>query len=105
MLCYTHCYGHTLNLSMGDVMKKSRLMGDTLNVTSKTSKLLKYSPCRDAAFEKLKAELAPSLPGFRTLCPTRWTVKGELMESVVNNYIVFQNLWEEIKDITNDSEV
>ena len=26
------------------------------------------------------------------------------MESVVNSYIVFQNLWEELKDITNDSE-
>ena len=32
---YTHCYGHALNLAMGDVMKKSRLMGDTLNTTSK----------------------------------------------------------------------
>ena len=27
------------------------------------------------------------------------------MESVVSNYIVFQNLWEEVKDLTNDSEV
>ena len=102
---YTHCYGHALNLAVGDVMKKNRLMGDTLNTTSEISKLLKYSPRRDATFEKLKAELAPNLPGFRTLCPTRWTVKGESMESVVNNYIVFQNLWEEVKDITNDSEI
>jgi len=75
---------------VGDVMKKSWLMGDTLNTTSKFSKLLKYSPCRDATFEKLKSELAPNFPGFRTLCPTHWTVKGESMESVVNNYIVFQ---------------
>ena len=61
---YTHCYGHALNLAVGYVMKKSRLMGDTLNTTSKISKLLKYFPHRDAAFEKLKAELAPNLPGF-----------------------------------------
>ena len=101
---YTHCYGHALNLAVGDVMKKSRLMGDTLNTTSEISKLLKYAR-RDATFEKLKAELAPNLPGFRILCPTRWTVKGESMENVVNNYIVFQNLWEEIKDITMDSEI
>ena len=102
---YTHCYGHALNLVVGDVMKKSRLMGSTLNAASEISKLLKYSPHRDAAFEKLKAELAPNLPGFRTLCPTHWIVKGESMESVVNNYVMFQNLWEEVKDITNDSEV
>ena len=72
---YTHCYGHTLNLAVGNIMKKSRLMGDTLNTTNEISKLLKYSPRWDATFEKLRAELAPNLPGFRTLCPTRWTVK------------------------------
>ena len=76
-------------------MKKSRLMGDTLNTTSEISKLLKCSPHQDATFEKLKAELASNLPGFRTLCPTHWTVKGESMENVVSNYtlyIVLQNL-------------
>ena len=26
---YTHCYGHALNVAVGDVMKKSRLMGVT----------------------------------------------------------------------------
>ena len=94
---YTNCYGHALNLAVGDVMKKSRLMEDTLNTTSEISKLLKYSPCQDAAFEKLKAKFAPNLPGFRTLSPTHWIVKGKSMESVVNNCVVFQNLWKEVR--------
>ena len=31
--------------------------------------------------------------------------KEKTMENIVSNYIVFQNLWEEVKDITNDFEV
>ena len=37
-------------------------------------------------------------------CPTRWTVKGESLQSVVDNYAVFQDLWEEVKSITADSD-
>jgi len=96
---YTHCYGHALNLAVSDMMKRNRLMSDALNTTSE--KLLKYSPWRDVVFEKLKSQLAPNLPGYRTLCPTHWAVKGE---SVINNYAVFQGLWEEVKDITTDSD-
>ena len=39
---YTHCYRYALNLAVGNVMKKSRFMGDILNTTSEISKLLKY---------------------------------------------------------------
>ena len=75
-------------------------MSDTLNITSEISKLLKFSPRHDVVFEKLKSVFSPNLPGFRTLCPTCWTVEGELLQSVVDNYSVFQSLWEEVKDIT-----
>ena len=64
---YTHCYGHALNLAISDLMKKNKLMSDTLNITSEISKLLIFSPCHDAVFEKLKSALSPNLPGFRTL--------------------------------------
>ena len=77
---------------------------DALDTTSEISKLLKYSPRRDVVFEKLKCELAPNLPGFKTLCPTSWTVKGESLQSVIDNYAVSQGLWEEVKDITTDSD-
>ena len=85
-------------------MKRNKLMRGALDTTSEISKLLKYSSRRDVVFEKLKSELASNLPGFRTLCPTRWTVKGESLQSVIDNYAVFQGLWEEVKDITTDSD-
>ncbi len=37
---------------------------------------------RDALFKKLKEELSPHVPGLRTLCPTRWTVRGNSLESI-----------------------
>ena len=48
-------------------MKKNINLRDALDTTFQISKLLKFSPCRDAIFERLKAEIAPGTPGFRTL--------------------------------------
>lgn len=73
---YMHCYDHALNLAVGDTVKQSKLLRDTLDTTGEISKLLKYFLRRDSLFEKLKSEIAPNQPGFRTLCPTRWTVKA-----------------------------
>ena len=101
---YMHCYGHALNLAVGDTVQQSKLLRDTLDTTGEISKLLKYSPCHDSLFEKLKSEIAPNQPGFRTLCPTRWTVKESSLESVIKNYVVLQQLWEEAKDFASDSE-
>lgn len=41
-------------------------------------------------FDKLKRDLAPDCPGFRVLCPTRWTVRGDSLKSVIDNYAVLQ---------------
>ena len=56
---YTHCYGHALNLAVGDTIKQLKLLQDALDVTCEISKLLTYSPRRDTLFEKLKSQMAP----------------------------------------------
>ena len=66
---------------------------------------MKYSPRRDTIFEKLKAKLAPDTPGFRTLCPTRWTVRAASLDSVFENYAVLQELWEKALEVATDSDV
>ena len=96
---FIHCYGHALNLAIGDTIKSNKILRDTLHTTYEISKLLKYSPK-----EKIKAEINPGTPGFRTLCPTQWTVRGSSLESVRINYKVFHELWEEAKDIVKDSK-
>ena len=83
----------------------NRILRDTLDPAFEISKLLKYSPRRDAIFECLKTDIAPATPGFRTMCPTRWTVCAVSLQSIIDNYMVFQALWEELRDVLTNSEI
>ena len=58
----------------GDTIEKCTVLKKALDITYEMTKLIKYSPKRDAMFNKLKDELQPECPGIRVLCPTRWTV-------------------------------
>ena len=89
---FIHCNGHALNLAAGDIVKKNKLLQNTLDTTLEISKLLKFSPRRDAMFSALKSQISPETPGFRTLCPTRWTVRDfyrqhyfECLDLIINN--------------------
>ena len=60
--------------------------------------LVKKSPQRDTKLEKIqKAHVEdgenPS-PTIRMLCPTRWTVKADAMDSILKNYDCLMELWE-----------
>ena len=59
---FTHCYGHALNLAAGDTIKKNKVLRDALDTTLEMSKLIKYSPRREAIFLKLRQELTPEVP-------------------------------------------
>lgn len=102
---YTHCYGHTLSLASMDAIKGSHLMKQALECSHEITKLIKFSPRRDSIFQKLKSELAPENPGIRVLCPTRWTVRADALTSIISNYSVLRELWEEAKAITRDAEI
>ena len=45
---YTHCYGHALNLAASDTVKKNKILHDILDTVLEITKLLKFSPKRDA---------------------------------------------------------
>ena len=85
---FLHCYGHALNLACQDTIRNIKVMRDALDTTFELSKLLKYSSKRKSSYLKLKDELAPTESGFRTLCPTRWTVRADSLASVRKNYSV-----------------
>ena len=92
---FRHCHGHSLQLAVGDMMKEVNNLEDVLDTASEISKLLKFSPKREALFKKLKEDLAPEFPGFRTWCPIRWSVIGGSLPSVIDNWNVLQELWDE----------
>jgi len=43
-------------------------------------------------------------PGIRVLCPTRWTVNADALASIIDNYTVLQNTWDEAVDIVTDTD-
>jgi len=96
---YTHCYEHALNLVCGDAIKQCKLLRDTLDTTYEITKLIKFSPCRNAIFAHAKESLAPDTCKIRSLCPTRWTVRADALKNIIENYQVLQETWDESLDV------
>ena len=101
---YTHCYGHALNLACGDAIEWCKLLQDTLDTTYEITKLIRLSPCRNEIFAHAKESLAPDTCGIRSLCPTRRTVRADTLKSIIENYQVLQETWDESIDVVKDSE-
>lgn len=73
------------------------------------SKLIRFSPKRNAAFERIKVE-APVYEevytmGIRAFCPTRWTVRGDAIASIIENYEVLKQLWDESLEAKLDPDI
>lgn len=102
---YTHCYGHALNLACGDAIKQCSLIKNALDITHELIKPLKNSPRSNACFETHKTEIAPDTPGIRTLCPTCWTVRAKVSKSVIDDYEVLNELWQECLEFVKETEM
>ena len=97
---YIHCYGHALNLAVGDCLKSSKICKDTLDTSFEITKLIKFLPKRNASFDRIRVsnQDEDSIIGIHTFCHTRWTVRGDVIESILINYCSIFNLWEECLD-------
>ena len=97
---HTHCYAHALNFAVADTVKQSNICRDALDVAYEVSKLIKFSPKRNAVFDCIKASSddhdgSSTSMGIRSFCPTQWTVRGVAIESIFANYSTLLELWEE----------
>ena len=61
-------------------------MKDALDITYELTKLIKKSPRREACLSNIKHDFSQATPGVRVLCPTRWTVKADSLQSIIDNY-------------------
>ena len=75
-----------------------------MDTTYEITKLIKLSPRRNAIFARAKESLAIDTCGIRSLCPTRWTVKADALQSIIENYQVLQKTCNESMDVAKDSE-
>ena len=102
---YTHCYGHSLNLAVSDTVRQCTVIGKAFDIVYEITKLIKKSPRRQAALEKLKQEVGSESPGVRILCPTRWTVCADTLHRILTNYDFLQTLWEESLESVKEPEM
>ena len=92
---YIHCFGHLVNLATGDCIRNNRILQDALDNAFEIIKLIKKSPKREAIFKRMKREFGDTSTGIRSLCPTRWTVKANSIESIIENYTVLIKTFKE----------
>ena len=59
----------------------------------------KYSLKRERAFNILREDTAPGS------CPNRWTVRETLLQSILDNWAVFQDMWDGTLDGKVDSKI
>lgn len=58
---YMHCYGHSLNLAVGDAVRQCKVMKVALQICFEITKLIKYSPRRESLFKDIKEEVSLGL--------------------------------------------
>ena len=102
---FTRCFGHALNLAVGDMVKNARFLKDSMDATYDISNLIKKSPKRDAMLQKIRKYISLEYPGFRVVCPTRWTVRAESMKAILNNWVALQQVWDESLDGNLEPEI
>ena len=108
---YSHCYVYSLNLAVGDTMKSSKVLQDTIDTTFELTKLIKFSPKRDAVLCNLQSQINNEAfedfvkpPQVTPFCPTRWTICADCLNAVIENYDQLQELWEWSLQNSNDTE-
>ena len=96
---YTHCHAHSLSLSVKDVTKKVKILGDFMGTGREIIVLIKYSPKRENLLGKIKeqtdcneeVEIKANL--ISKLSETRWTVRAECFKRILDNYKELMTLW------------
>lgn len=101
----TLCFGHALNLACADTIRQSKVMQDALDTTYEITRLIKKSPHHDAILKCLKKQMASDSPGICILHPTRWTVKVEALKSILDNFNVLLEFWDESLEVVRDTEM
>ena len=89
-----HCYGHALNLAVGDFVKNVQPMKYTLDTTKEICDLVKKSPNRNTKLDDIRDKSGITYKNIHPrMCPTRWTIKSDTLSSVCNNHNELMDLW------------
>ena len=97
----THCHCHSLNLSVKETTKQSKLLTDAMGVTGKIAVLVKHLPKREQWLESIKLSYeegedsnGKTANNISKLSATRWTVCANSFQRVIGNYTSSSDLWD-----------
>ena len=60
---------------------------------------------KEEASNRLREDTVSGNPGDKALCSSRWTVRGTLLQIILDNWAVFHKLWDDILEGKVDSEI
>nr|XP_005755119.1 PREDICTED: zinc finger MYM-type protein 1-like [Pundamilia nyererei] len=83
---YVHCGPHCLNLITQAACQASSVIRDALEWVHDLGSLCKQSGRFKAMFSAVAADSEEPSVSLRTLCPTRWTVRGTAIKAVLSQY-------------------
>ena len=96
---YTHCHAHSIYLSVKDVIKKVKILGNTMGTAREIILLIKCSPKRENILGKIREqiecneEVEIKTNSISKLSKTRWTVCVECFKRILDNYKELITLW------------
>lgn len=102
---YTHCYGHALNLAVGDSIRNVKLLSDTFGTIKEVCNLVKKSPKRETHLKSIRELSGNENRGVHAYCPTRWTIRGQSCQAMIDNYDELMELWDWSLDNVHDTEM
>ncbi|XP_078613923.1 zinc finger MYM-type protein 1-like [Branchiostoma floridae x Branchiostoma japonicum] len=98
-----HCWAHSLNLCLQDVCRQIVSIRDAIDIAKEIDRLINYSPKRKTLFHQLAASGDNDSSGtVKPLCPTRWTVRTEALDSILSNYGTIMDTMHEVNLTTRD---
>ena len=95
----THCHAHSLSLSVKDATVGSKLLTDAMDIVREISILIKFSPKREKMLDDIKTDeydddSTDKIPGVLKLSATRWTVRAQCFQRILDNYLAIMQLWD-----------
>ena len=93
----THCHCHSLSLSLKEITKECKILSDTMDTSDEIAMLVKYSPKREQKLESIKVtyEEGEAVNRISKLSTTRWTVRANCSQRIIDNYSLLYELWDE----------
>ena len=91
----THCHCHSLSLSVKEKTKESKILSDTMDNSGEIAILVKYSPKREQKLESIKVTYEEDEAVNRIVSTTKWTVRANCFQRIIDNYSFLYELWDE----------